>query len=107
MTGARTVVGALILVDANAWISHLRKSDARLVTFLLEHRVRTCNGVVGELMLGSGLPRNFLRDLMALPVCQRRRAAEARAFIERHRESLAGSGVGWAVNPGGALWRSD
>jgi predicted nucleic acid-binding protein len=86
----------MILVDTNAWISHLRKSDSRLVTFLLEHRVRTCDVVVGELMLGSGLPRNFSRDLMVLPRLPTPSAAQAREFIERHRESLAGSGVGWA-----------
>ena len=86
----------MILVDTNAWISHLRKKDARLVKFLLEHRVRTCDAVIGELMLGSGLPPNFSRDLMALPKLPSPSATEARMFIERHRESLAGSGVGWA-----------
>lgn len=105
----------MILVDTNAWISHLRKADERLVTFLLEHRVRTCDVVVGELMLGSGLPRNFSRDLMALPRLPTPSAAEARAFIERHRKSLAGSGVGWAdvqilvtaTNAGARLHSSD
>ena len=86
----------MILVDTNAWISHLRKTDARRVTFLSEHRVRTCEVVGGELILGSGLPRHFARDLMALPSLPSPSALETRTFIERHRESLAGSGVGWA-----------
>jgi predicted nucleic acid-binding protein len=86
----------MILVDTNAWISHLRKADAQLVTFLSEHRVRTCDVVVGELMLGSGLPRHLVRDLAALPSLPSPTAAETQAFVERHRKSLSGSGVGWA-----------
>lgn len=86
----------MILVDTNAWIRHLRKADARLVTFLSEHRVRTCDVVVGELMLGTGLPRHFARDLKALPSLPAPSTVETRAFIERHQQSLAGSGVGWA-----------
>jgi len=86
----------VILVDTNAWIAHLRRRDARLVRFLLEQRVRTCDVVLGELRLGSGLPRDFAKDLGALPRVPSPSAEETRAFIERHARSFAGSGVGWA-----------
>ena len=86
----------MILVDTNAWVHHLRKSDPRLVRFLLQQRVRTCDGVVGELLLGSGLPKSFATDLLKLPRLPSPAAAETRLFIERHRGAFAGSGVGWA-----------
>jgi predicted nucleic acid-binding protein len=87
---------AVILVDTSAWIHHLRKKDVRLVGFLSEHRVRTSDVVLGELLLEAGLPKTFARDLAALPRVPSPTAAETRAFIERHSESFAGSGVGWA-----------
>jgi len=86
----------VILVDTNAWVSHLRAADGRLVQFLLEGRVRTCDVVIGELLLGSGLPRGFARDLMALSRVPTPAPIATRAFIERHHRSFAGSGVGWA-----------
>ena len=86
----------MILVDTNAWIHHLRKKDTRLVTFLSEHRVRTCDVVLGELMLGSGLPKTFARDLLALPRLPCPSSAETRTFIERNQATFAGCGVGWA-----------
>jgi predicted nucleic acid-binding protein len=86
----------VILVDTNAWVSHLRKKDPRLVAFLGQHRVRTCDVVIGELLLGSGLPKGFARDLAALPKLPSPTASETRAFIERHGRTFAGSGVGWA-----------
>ncbi len=86
----------MILVDTNAWIRHLRTADTRLARFLLEGRVHTSDVVVGELLLGSGLPAGFARDLMALPRIPTPPAVATRAFIERHRRSFGGSGVGWA-----------
>jgi predicted nucleic acid-binding protein len=86
----------VILVDTNAWVHHLRRRDTRLVAFLLQQRVRTCDVVLGELRLGSGLPRDFARHLAALPRIPSPGAEETRAFIERHQRSFAGSGVGWA-----------
>jgi len=56
----------MILADTNAWVDHLRKKDDRLVTFLLQQRVRTSDVVIGELRLGSGLPKTFAADLSAL-----------------------------------------
>ena len=86
----------MILVDTNGWVHHLRKRDLRLVLFLSQQRVRTCDVVVGELQLGSGLPKSFAADLAALPHLPCPGAEETRRFIERHRATFAGSGVGWA-----------
>jgi predicted nucleic acid-binding protein len=86
----------VILVDTNAWVSHLRKKDARLVDLLTQQRVRTSDIVIGELLLGSGLPKTFAQDLAALPSLPSPTATETRNFIERHRRAFAGSGVGWA-----------
>lgn len=86
----------MILVDTNAWINHLCWKDARLASFLLQQRVHTCDVVLGELLLGSGLPRTFGGDLLALPRLPSPSAAESRALIERHPRAFAGSGVGWA-----------
>ena len=86
----------MILVDTNAWVHHLRKADARLVRFLWQQRVHVCDVVVGELMLGAGLPKPFVSDLLALPSLPSPGAAETRAFIARHGSTFAGSGVGWA-----------
>ena len=86
----------MILVDTNAWVDHVRATDARLVRFLGEQRVRTCDVVIGELLLGSGLPRALAEDLRALPRLPSPTATETRTFVERHRSAFAGSGVGWA-----------
>ena len=47
----------MILVDTNAWIHHSKKADVRLVGFVTERRVRTCDVVIGEVFLGSGQGR--------------------------------------------------
>ncbi|HEY4157201.1 MAG TPA: PIN domain-containing protein [Polyangiaceae bacterium] len=86
----------MILVDTSAWIHHLRRKDSRLSQFLLEQRVHTCDVVVGELLLGSGLPRSFAADLLCLPRLPSPSALETRVFIQRHQRTFAGSGVGWA-----------
>ena len=86
----------MILADTNAWVDHFRKKDLRLVRFLLQERVHTCDVVLGELLLGSGLPEDVNASLLALPRVPSPTAAETRLFIERHRRAFAGSGVGWA-----------
>lgn len=86
----------MILVDTNAWIHHLRRKDSRLVTYLLQHLARTCDVVIGELSLGSGLPERFSQDLMALPRLPGPSALETRSFIERYPKPFSGSAVGWA-----------
>jgi predicted nucleic acid-binding protein len=62
----------------------------------MQQRVRTSDVIIGELMLGSGLPKTFSADLLALPRFPSPSAVETRAFIERHRGTFAGAGVGWA-----------
>jgi predicted nucleic acid-binding protein len=86
----------VILVDTNAWIQHLRKRDVRLVTFLEQQRVYTCDVVIGELLLGSGLPKGIAKDLALLPRLPSPSAEQTRQFIERHQRSFGGAGVGWA-----------
>lgn len=86
----------MILVDTSTWVNHLRKRDHRLVLFLSQQRVRTCDVVLGELLLGSGLPKTFASDLAALPHLPSPSATETRAFIDRHRNRLGGAGIGWA-----------
>jgi predicted nucleic acid-binding protein len=86
----------VILVDTNAWVRHLRLRDARLVEFLRQGRVRTCDVVIGELLLGSGVPKHFVQDLLSLSRVPTPAAPATRAFIERHRRSFSASGVGWA-----------
>jgi predicted nucleic acid-binding protein len=71
-------------------------ADPRLRQFLNQQRVRTCDVVIGELLLGTGLPKTFSRDLCALPRLPSPTATETREFIQRHGRSFAGSGVGWA-----------
>src|SRR6185437_10486953 len=87
---------ALSLVDTHAWLRHLRVRDPHLVRLLLEQRVHTSDVVIGELRLGSGLPKSFAQDILALPRLPSPSAAETRAFIERHLPAFAGSGLGWA-----------
>lgn len=86
----------MILVDTSAWIRHLRRPDARLQTFLAQQRVHTCDVVVGELLLGSGLPKSFAVHLQALPRLVSPGAQETRLYLEHHRRVFAGAGVGWA-----------
>jgi predicted nucleic acid-binding protein len=86
----------MILVDTSAWVQHLRKPDVALVTFLKEQRVRACDVVIGELLLGTGLPAGFARDLRMLPRLASPSAAETCMFVDRHARTFAGAGVGWA-----------
>jgi hypothetical protein len=66
------------------------------VRFLSQQRVHTCDVIVGELMLGSGLPKTFAQDVLALPRLPSPGPAETRSFIERYLPAFAGSGLGWA-----------
>jgi predicted nucleic acid-binding protein len=86
----------VILVDTSAWVNHLRKKDSRLVGFLTQQRVRTSDVVIGELLLGSGLPKGLAHDLAVLLSLPSPTPSETRVFVERHRRAFAGSGVGWA-----------
>jgi len=86
----------VILADTNAWVAHVRRSDDRLVRLLLEARIVTCAVVVGELLLGSGLPPALTDSLSRLPAVPSPSAAETVDYISRHRKTFGASGVGWA-----------
>lgn len=86
----------MILVDTNAWIDHLRKQNLQLVQYLVEGRVRTCDVVIGELLLGTGLPRDFITDLSQLPRLPSPSAPETTSYVQLFARSFSGSGVGWA-----------
>lgn len=86
----------MILADSSVWIHHLRRGDAQLRQLLLQQRIRCSDVVIGELRLGSGLPKDFITDLLALPRLPSPSAVETHTFIDRHHRVFAGSGVGWA-----------
>ena len=86
----------MILADTNAWVAHIRRGDGRLVGLLEQNRVVTCDVVLGELMLGAGLPPALHRDLALLPRVPCRTVSQTRGFVERHRAIFRVSGVGWA-----------
>ena len=64
--------------------------------YLGENRAVTCDVVIGELELGSGIPARVARDLSLLPLVPSPGAAATRAFVERRLRSFHASGVGWA-----------
>lgn len=105
----------MILVDTNAWVRHMRVRDPRLVALLLENRVAAADIVIGELLLGAGLPPALGRDLALLPRVPSPTAAQTREYLERHLRSFRASGVGWAdaqiilaaANAGARLYSSD
>lgn len=86
----------MILCDTSAWVRHLRSADLRLARLLRENRVVTCDVVLGELLLGSGLPPELTEELARLPSIPVPSAADTRAFIARHLRAVQATGVGWA-----------
>lgn len=86
----------MILVDTNSWVRHVRIPDPRLITILQEDRAVTCKVVMGELLLGSGVPPTLVSLLGQLPVLPSPSADETQEFIARHLRSFRSSGVGWA-----------
>ncbi len=105
----------MILVDTNAWVSHVRSTDQRLVGMLNQNRVVTCDVVIGELLLGAGLPRGLTAALALIPRLGSPTAAETLAFVQRHIGLFRSSGVGWAdaqiiaagAHAGALLYSSD
>jgi predicted nucleic acid-binding protein len=85
-----------VLPDASAWVAHLKRRDPVLVRHLAENRAVTCDVVVGELLLGHGLPPELLRHLAVLPRIPCPSTGETGAFIERHREVLKRAGLGFS-----------
>ena len=86
----------VILVDTNAWIHHMRSADPRLMALLSAQRVVTCDVIIGDLRLGSGMTDEVTRLLARLPGIASPTAGETLSFLERHRSAVAGTGVGWA-----------
>lgn len=86
----------MILVDTNAWVTHVRSSDPGLVHLLEQSRVVTCDVVIGELLLGAGLPKALTSLLALLPRLPCATAAETLLFVRRHDRVFRSSGVGWA-----------
>jgi len=86
----------VILVDTNTWIHFLNGRKTRVAEYLKAQRVRTCDVVIGELNLGSGLPDAFRVDLLKLPKLPSPSARDTVHFIDRHRQTVGGAGVGWA-----------
>lgn len=83
----------MILVDTSVWISHLRKSDIRLVAALEREEVLTHPLVIGELACGNlGRRHEVLRLFSHLPRVRGANDAEVLEFIERRR--LMGRGIG-------------
>lgn len=58
--------------------------------------MRTCDVVLGELRLGTGLSEAFYANLLNLPRVPSPTAVETVAFIDRHHTTVRGAGVGWA-----------
>lgn len=85
----------MILVDTSTWVDFLHGRPTRVAAFLLQQRVRTCEVVIGELRLGSGLPAAFLGELLKLPRVPSPDAAETLAFLDRNSQ-IGGAGIGWA-----------
>lgn len=84
----------MILVDTSVWVDHLRRSDARLVDLLREHRVACHPFVIGELACGQlRSQQEILSLLAALPPSPVLTHDEAIGFL--HARGLAGTGVGW------------
>lgn len=86
----------MILVDTNSWVRHVRASDPQLVRILSDDHAATCTVVLGELLLGSGLPPKLIALLSDLPKVSSPSAERTHDFIVRHHRSFRNSGVGWA-----------
>jgi predicted nucleic acid-binding protein len=105
----------VVLVDTSTWIRHFRSGDPKLVGLLLDERVVSCDVVLGELLLGSGWPADADPLLRRLPSLPSPSASETRSYVERHRSSFRGAGIGWAdaqvvvaaVKAGALLYSSD
>ncbi len=59
-------------------------------------QVVTCDVVLGELSLGSGVSVEANEALQDLPRIPTPSAVETQTFIRRHADSFRAAGVGWA-----------
>ena len=104
----------MTLVDTSVWIDHLRVSNPRLVTLLLEEQVLSHPFVIGELACGSMKRRGEILGLLQhLPQIAAVPNPEVLVFVERR--ALMGKGLGWidvhllasTVASGHTLWTRD
>lgn len=86
----------MILVDTSIWVGHFRRSDPRLVSLLVTGRVASCDVVLAELRLGSGMPAGVPELIGRLPQLPVPDTSRALRLLERHAASLAGAGIGVA-----------
>ena len=86
----------MILVDTSVWVRHLRATDSRLVRLLRDRRVVSCEIVLGELLLSSGLPAGVEADIVLLPKIPSPSAAETISYVRRHQRAFRAAGAGWA-----------
>ena len=85
----------MILVDTSVWVDHLRKTNKKLVTLLLNEQVVMHPLVIGELSCGNLAKRaEILGYFHNLPKIDEIDHSEVLNFIETHR--LFGKGVGYA-----------
>ena len=104
-----------VLVDASVWIAWFRgEPSVRPLEALLRRRAAYVHAwVVGEIMLGSGVPAAHIADLALLPTLATVTDERLTRFLVEHR--LRASGIGWidlqllasAHERGVALWSLD
>ena len=83
----------MVLVDTSIWVSHFRKTDARLQELLLEGSVICHSLTLGELACGNlGNRKEILSLLQTLPKALTVDDGEVLPFIEHNR--LMGKGIG-------------
>jgi predicted nucleic acid-binding protein len=105
----------VILVDTSVWIDHLRFTNQRLATLLMNNSVLAHHFVTGELALGTLRdPENVLGSLGKLPEAVKAEDAEVLQLIRTR--NLAGLGIGYVdshllastlLSPGASFWTYD
>jgi predicted nucleic acid-binding protein len=105
----------VILVDTSVWIDHLRFTNQRLATLLMNNSVLAHPFVTGELALGTLRdPENVLGSLGKLPEAVKAEDAEVLQLIRTR--NLAGLGIGYVdshllastlLTPGASFWTYD
>jgi predicted nucleic acid-binding protein len=105
----------MILVDSSVWIDHLRSSDSRLQYLLQRREILAHPAVIVEVALGRARQEQIIiRDLSRLPSATV--ATDDEVLLLIRRETLAGSGIGYAdahlvasarLTPGTRLWTRD
>jgi predicted nucleic acid-binding protein len=104
-----------VLVDTTVWIRLFRGDpEVRgLIRLLASDMAHIHLWSLGELLLGSGIPREYLETVTDLPRIQQIEDDDALSFLGEHR--LHRSGIGWvdlrilacAHRRGIALWTFD